>query len=50
MGIEITRLEGGLLLNPKKPSYTLTELLARVKPENRHSETEWGAVNGREVW
>jgi antitoxin MazE len=50
MEIEITRLKGGSLLSPKQPSYTLEGLLARVKPENRHNETQWGAVNGRELW
>ena len=32
---------------PKRPS--LDELLARVTPENLHSETDWGADAGREV-
>jgi antitoxin MazE len=29
---------------------TLDELLARVTPENRHPETDWGAPVGKEIW
>jgi antitoxin MazE len=29
---------------------TLQELVARITPENRHDELEWGQPVGNEVW
>ncbi len=48
--LEITRLNGGLLLRRRKHEYTLAELLAQIKPENLHGETEWGQAAGGEAW
>jgi antitoxin MazE len=48
--IELSRVDGGLFLRPRKSGYTLKELLAQVKPENLHGETDWGARVGREIW
>ena len=48
--LEVTRVGGGLLLSPGKPEYTLKELLAQIKPENVHGETDWDAAVGHEVW
>ncbi len=28
----------------------LDEILARITPENLHSETDWGAAEGKELW
>jgi antitoxin MazE len=48
--LEITRLNGGLLLRTHKPAYSLEELLKQIKPENIHGETDWGPAVGREAW
>jgi antitoxin MazE len=48
--LEMTRVAGGLLLRPRKPEYTLEELLEQIKPENLHGETDWGSAVGREAW
>jgi len=48
--IEVTRVNGGLLLRPSKRTYTLEELLEQIHPENIHGETDWGSPVGREVW
>ena len=40
--LEVTRVDGGLLLRPRKLEYTLEELLKEIKPENIHGETDWG--------
>jgi antitoxin MazE len=48
--LEVTRVDGGLLLRPRKPAYTLGELLAQIKPENLHGETDWGPAVGGEAW
>jgi antitoxin MazE len=29
---------------------TLEELLARVTPQNRHAELDWGPPQGKEAW
>jgi antitoxin MazE len=48
--LEVTRVEGGLLLSPRKREYKLEELLARIKAENVHGETDCGTAVGRELW
>jgi antitoxin MazE len=48
--LEVTRVDGGLLLRPRKHEYTLEELLAQIKPENIHGETDWGPPVGGEAW
>lgn len=48
--LEVTRVNGGLLLRPRKSEYTLEELLQQIKPENIHGETDWGSAVGGEVW
>jgi antitoxin MazE len=30
--------------------YTLEQLVAGIRPENRHSELEWGPPVGNEAW
>lgn len=48
--LEVTRVDGGLLLRPRKHKYTLRELLAQITPENIHGETDWGSAVGGEAW
>lgn len=48
--VELTHVNGGLLLRRPKANYSLEELLARIKPENIHGETDWGPASGREAW
>jgi antitoxin MazE len=50
MELEVTILDDGLLLRPRKHEYTLEELLDQVTPENLHGETDWGSAVGREAW
>ncbi|MFC4766673.1 AbrB/MazE/SpoVT family DNA-binding domain-containing protein [Effusibacillus consociatus] len=38
----------GITLVPKKKKYTLEELLALAKPENRHDEIDFG-IEGNEM-
>lgn len=33
-----------------RPVPSLSALVARITPENRHDETDWGPPRGREVW
>ena len=46
----VSRVAGGLLLSPRKREYHLDELLAQMKPEQIHGETDWGPAAGGETW
>ncbi len=48
--LELTRVDGGLLLRPRQREYRLEELLEQITPESIHGETEWGSALGREAW
>jgi antitoxin MazE len=48
--LDVTRVEGGLLLQPRKHQYKLGEMLKQIKPENLHGETDWGSAVGQEAW
>jgi antitoxin MazE len=50
MELEISLVEGGLLLRPRAKEYTLEELVAGITPENVHGETDWGDAVGGEAW
>jgi antitoxin MazE len=50
MDLDVSLVEGGLLLRPRRARYTLEELLAQNTPENLHGETDWGPPVGRESW
>jgi antitoxin MazE len=39
-----------LVLTPARPEYALEELVARITPQNRHGETDWGEPVGKETW
>ncbi|EIW6162803.1 hypothetical protein MF451_003800 [Salmonella enterica subsp. enterica serovar Saintpaul] len=45
--VEIIKVDGGLLLKPAKPVYTLAELLATCKPEEftlTDADKEWDSM------
>ena len=49
--VELSVEKGCLIVEPPaRPSYTLEELLAGVRPSNLHGETDWGPPAGKEVW
>jgi antitoxin MazE len=48
--LDLTRVDGGLLLRPRKREYRLEELLEQITPESIHGETDWGSAVGREAW
>src|SRR5580658_2628278 len=41
---------GRVRIRKPKRKPTLEELVSRITPENRHSETEWGEPVGKELW
>jgi antitoxin MazE len=48
--LEVTLVEGAILLRPRPKEFTLEELVAGITPENVHGETDWGEAVGRESW
>ena len=50
MDLDVSLVEGGILLRPHPKEYTLEELVSKITPENKHEEMEWGEAIGREAW
>jgi antitoxin MazE len=49
MELDVSLIDGGILIRPpRRPRYTLDELVAGITPENFHGETDWGEAVGRE--
>jgi antitoxin MazE len=48
--VELTVREGELVAAPLARLFTLRSLLARVRPDNLHSELDLGRPAGRELW
>jgi antitoxin MazE len=48
--LEVRVEKGRIAMEPAKPKMTLRNLVARITPENRHGEQDWGKPVGREVW
>lgn len=42
--------DGSVVLRPARRRYELAELVAQIKPGNRHKETDWGTPRGEESW
>jgi antitoxin MazE len=42
--------DGSIVLRPSHRKYSLDELVAGIKPSNRHRETDWGPPKGKESW
>ena len=41
---------GRIEVRSRKLRPTLKDLVTKITPENRHSETEWGGPIGKEIW
>ena len=50
MDLDVSLVDGGLLLRPKREPYALDDLVKGITPENVHGETDWGEATGREAW
>lgn len=50
--VTVRKVRNTVVITParakKRP--TLEELVARITPENRHGETDWGKPMGKEAW
>lgn len=41
---------GTIVIRPSRPTYSLEQLVAKITPRNRHSESDWGPPVGDEAW
>ena len=41
--------DGSIVLRSRQRKYSLEQLVAGIRPGNRHHETDWGAPTGREA-
>ena len=48
--VEISVQNGSIIIKPVSSNYHLDDLVRGITPENRHTETDWGAPRGSEVW
>lgn len=48
--LEVTSVDGELVLKPISPRPVFEELVAKITEANRHPEVEWGPAMGNEVW
>ncbi len=49
--VDLTLEDGRLVITPlPEPGYALGDLLARITPDNLHSEVETGLRTGDEAW
>ena len=42
--------DGSIVLRTSRRKYSLNQLVAGITKRNRHSETNWGAPQGKESW
>jgi antitoxin MazE len=42
--------DGSIVLRSGRRKYSLKQLVAGIKPGNRHRETDWGTPKGKEAW
>ena len=51
-GAEVAlKVSGGrLIVKPAPNKYDLKQLVAKITPNNRHDETDWGKPVGKEQW
>jgi antitoxin MazE len=48
--VDVSVRNGTILIRPARRTYSLGELVAKITAKNRHTESDWGAQAGREVW
>lgn len=48
--VEISVDGDRIVVSPARREWSLDELVAKIRPSNRHGEVAWGDVAGKEVW
>ncbi len=51
-GVDISVDDGKILIEPKqtRKKYKLKNLLSNISSKNLHKETDFGDIEGREIW
>ena len=48
--VDVSVKNGAIVIRPSRPTYSLEQLVGRITPQNRHSESDWGQAVGHETW
>jgi antitoxin MazE len=48
--VSVSVKNGVIVVRPNRPTYSLEQLVAKITPRNRHSESDWGPPVGDESW
>lgn len=48
--VDLSLVQGSIVIAPEVPGYRLDELLAKVTKANIHQEVKFGPPRGKEVW
>jgi antitoxin MazE len=48
--VELSVQDGAIIVRAARPAYSLDELVAKITPRNRHTESDWGQPTGHEQW
>ncbi len=48
--VDVSVKNGAIVIRPSRPTYSLERLVAKITPQNRHHESEWGQAVGDEAW
>ena len=48
--VDVSVENGALVIRPARKRYTIEELVADMRRDNRHDETDWGKPVGKERW
>lgn len=48
--VDVSLIDGHLVIRPATPIYTLESLLAEINDHNLHQEIDTGDATGKEVW
>ena len=49
LSLEVSR-DGAIVMRSSRPKYELEQLVAGIKPKNRHAVIGWGGRTGKESW
>ncbi len=48
--VELSVIDGKLIITPSPPTFKLSSLLAQITDENKHKEMDFGNAVGQEDW
>ena len=48
--VSVSVKNGAIVVRPNRPTYSLEQLVAKITPRNRHSESDWEPPVGDEAW